>query len=259
MSKTVKIGNIKIGEGFVIIAGPCSVESEEQICRTAEAVKAGGASLLRGGAFKARTSPYSFQGLGEDGIRMLVSAKEKTGLPAVSEITDAAELPLFKDVDMLQIGARNMQNYVLLREIGKSGKPVLLKRGFGCTVEELLSSAEYIRSAGNENIVLCERGIRSFENSTRFTLDISAVSVIKEKSDYPVIVDPSHAAGDAKYIKSLAMAATAAGADGLLLEVHCNPKEALSDSRQALDPESFSALAKACFEIRPIVEKYKDE
>jgi len=254
--KTVSLGNIKIGEDFVIMAGPCSVESEEQICKTAEAVKAGGANILRGGAFKARTSPYSFQGLGKEGIDMLLKAKQLTGLPIVSEITDISELDHFADIDMLQVGARNMQNFQLLKELGKCNKPILLKRGFGNTLSELLLSAEYIMSGGNNQVVLCERGIRSFEPSTRFTLDISSVPVLKEISEFPVIVDPSHAAGETRYIKPLALAGAAAGADGLMLEVHCDPSRALSDSEQALDPAQFSEIAAAVKAMLPYAARY---
>ena len=241
----VSVGNAKLGGGFFsVIAGPCSVESEEQIITVAKAVKASGATMLRGGAFKPRTSPYAFQGLRGEGIRLLLEAKKETGLPIVTEIMDLSQLDLFDEVDVIQIGARNMQNFELLRQIGKQRKPILLKRGLANTYQEWLMSAEYIMSSGNEQIILCERGIRTFENQTRNTLDISAVPVIKNLSHLPIIVDPSHSVGMAKYVSPLAMAAVAAGADGLIIEVHNNPACALCDGAQSLTPGSFDNLMK---------------
>ncbi len=241
----VNVGGVSIGGGsLTIIAGPCSVESEEQICAVAESVKASGASMLRGGAFKPRTSPYSFQGLRADGLRLLEIAKEHTGLPIVTELMDISQLPLFEKVDMIQVGARNMQNFELLKALGKTDKPILLKRGLSSTYEELLMAAEYIMSGGNENVVLCERGIRTFETYTRNTLDISAVPVLKKLSHLPVIVDPSHAGGKYELVPPLSSAAVAAGADGLIIEVHNDPEHALCDGPQSLKPESFNKLVK---------------
>ncbi|HOJ47555.1 MAG TPA: 3-deoxy-7-phosphoheptulonate synthase [Bacillota bacterium] len=227
------------GKNFRFIAGPCSVESEEQIIDIAEKVKAAGASFLRGGAFKPRTSPYDFQGLQEKGISLLLKAKERTGLPIVTEIMSANHLPLFENVDIIQVGARNMQNFELLKELGRTKKTILLKRGLANTIKELLMSAEYIMAGGNENIILCERGIRTFENQTRNTLDISAVPVLKELSHLPVIVDPSHASGISRYVKPLALAAAAAGAHGVMIEVHNDPPRALCDGAQSVTPEQF--------------------
>ena len=222
----VQVGDVKIGGGsFCMIAGPCSVETEEQIVAVAKAVKASGANMLRGGAFKPRTSPYSFQGLGEVGLRYLEIAKEETGLPIVTELMDLSELPLFKNVDVIQIGARNMQNFDLLKQLGKIRKPILLKRGLSATIEEWLMSAEYIMAGGNEQVILCERGIRTFETSMRNTLDISAVPMLKKMTHLPVVIDPSHAAGIAFMVPSLAKAAVAVGADGLMIEVHNDPPE----------------------------------
>ncbi len=247
----VDVGGVKIGGGnFCIIAGPCSVESEEQLTSIAESVKASGAGMLRGGAFKPRTSPYSFQGLRGDGIDLLLKAKEKTGLPIVTELMDAAHLPLFKDVDVIQVGARNMQNFELLKEVGKFGKPVLLKRGLANTLSELLMSAEYILAQGNPNVILCERGIRTFETATRNTLDISAVPMLHEMTHLPVIVDPSHASGIAKMVPPLSMAAAACGADGLMIEVHNDPIHALCDGAQSLTPEQFDVLSKKLSIVR---------
>lgn len=238
---TVSVG----GKNITLIAGPCAVESEEQIVATAKAVAAAGASALRGGAFKPRTSVYSFQGLGEEGIRLLCLAREETGLPIVTEFLDAESIDLYADdVDVIQIGARSMQNFPLLRAAGETGKPILLKRGLMATAEELLQSAEYILAAGNPNVILCERGIRSFEPSTRNCLDLNTVTVLKEKSHLPVIVDPSHGTGVARYVSPLSKAAVACGADGLLIEVHVDPQSALSDAAQTLSPEQFSLLAK---------------
>ncbi len=240
----IKVGQTQIGGGtLTLIAGPCSVESEEQIVGIAKAVKKSGATMLRGGAFKPRTSPYSFQGLRAEGIRLLSIAKKETGLPIVTEIMDASQLEFFDDVDVIQVGARNMQNFELLKVLGELKKPILLKRGLSATYEELLMSAEYIMAGGNENVILCERGIRTFETYTRNTMDISAVPVLKQLSHLPVLVDPSHAAGKYKLVPPLAKAALAAGADGLLIEVHNDPEHALSDGPQSLRPEAFDKLA----------------
>ena len=230
------------GNRLAVIAGPCSVESEAQICAVAEDVKASGAALLRGGAFKPRTSPYSFQGMGTAGLDLLMEARKQTGLPIVTEIMNTEHVPLFADVDMIQVGARNMQNFELLKELGKLQTPVLLKRGLANTIEEFLMSAEYIMAGGNENVVLCERGIRTFETSMRNTLDISAVPMLKSKTHLPVVIDPSHAAGIAWMVEPLAMAAIAAGADGLMIEVHNDPPHAKSDGAQSLTPAQFDAL-----------------
>ena len=231
------------GNEFVVIAGPCSVESRAQMIEVAEAVRKAGAHLLRGGAFKPRSSPYSFQGLGEDGLKFLAEARSATGLPVVTEVVDAADVDLVESyADVLQVGSRNSQNYALLKRLGRSRKPVLLKRGLMSTVEELLGSAEYILAGGNERVVLCERGIRTFEPSTRNTLDLSAVLALKERSHLPVVVDPSHASGLARYVPALAKAALAVGADGLMIEVHGRPAEALCDGEESLDPVGFSRL-----------------
>lgn len=240
----IEVGGIKIGGGnFVMIAGPCSVESHEQLCGIAESVKRSGAKLLRGGAFKPRTSPYAFQGLREDGIKLLLEAKRLTGLPIVTELMDLSQLPMFDEVDVIQVGARNMQNFEMLKELGKCRKPVLLKRGMASTLQELLMSAEYIMAGGNPNVILCERGIRTFETATRNTLDIAAVPMLKTLSHLPVIVDPSHATGIARLVKPCALAATAAGADGLIIEVHNDPPHAACDGQQSLTPDSFGELA----------------
>ena len=240
----VTVGGARIGGGnFSVIAGPCSVESEEQICAVAQDVKLSGAALLRGGAFKPRTSPYSFQGMGSHGLDLLVEAREQTGLPIVSEIMDPRMAQLFEDeVDLVQVGARNMQNFELLKEVGKMSKPILLKRGLSNTYEEWIMSAEYIMAAGNENVILCERGIRTFETYTRNTLDVSAIPAIKQMSHLPVIVDPSHAAGMYWMVEPLALAAVAAGADGLIIEVHNDPAHAKCDGQQSLTPQKFDAL-----------------
>ena len=240
----VSVGNAKIGGGnFSVIAGPCSVESEAQICAVAEDVKRSGAALLRGGAFKPRTSPYSFQGMGASGLDLLMEAREKTGLPIVTEIMDPRMADLFeREVDVVQVGARNMQNFELLKEVGKMSKPILLKRGLSNTYEEWIMSAEYIMSEGNENVILCERGVRTFETYTRNTLDVSAIPAIKQMSDLPIIVDPSHAAGMYWMVEPLAMAAVAAGADGLIIEVHNDPAHAKCDGQQSLTPEKFNHL-----------------
>ena len=247
----IEVGNAKIGGGhFAMIAGPCSVESEEQIIEVATAVKAAGADVLRGGAFKPRTSPYAFQGMKDAGIQLLLKAKEVTGLPIVTEIMNIRALDLFRDVDIIQVGARNMQNFDLLQELGKTKKPILLKRGLANTLQELLMSAEYIMSEGNENVILCERGIRTFETYTRNTLDLSAVSVLHDLSHLPVIVDPSHATGKAKLVPPMALAATAAGADGIMVEVHNNPACALCDGAQSLTPDQFTTLNSKVSKIR---------
>ena len=237
----IEVGDVRIGGGyFAVIAGPCSVESEEQIIEVATAVKASGAHILRGGAFKPRTSPYAFQGMKGEGIKLLLEAKKSTGLPIITEIMNIRDLPLFEDVDIIQVGARNMQNFDLLKELGKIKKPVLLKRAN--TLQELLMSAEYIMSEGNEQVILCERGIRTFETYTRNTLDVSAVCALHELSHLPVVVDPSHATGKAKMVPPMAVAATAAGADGIMVEVHNNPACALCDGAQSLTPAQFDEL-----------------
>ena len=240
----VTVGDAKIGGGnFSVIAGPCSVESGEQICAVAEDVKRSGAALLRGGAFKPRTSPYSFQGMGTSGLDLLMEAREKTGLPIVTEIMDPRLADLFeREVDVVQVGARNMQNFELLKEVGKMSKPILLKRGLSSTYEEWIMSAEYIMAEGNENVILCERGVRTFETYTRNTLDVSAIPAVKQMSHLPVIVDPSHAAGMYWMVEPLALAAVAAGADGLIIEVHNDPAHAKCDGQQSLTPEKFDAL-----------------
>lgn len=247
----IDIAGRKIGGGnFQIIAGPCSVESEEQICAIAEDVKAAGAGLLRGGAFKPRTSPYDFQGLRAEGLELLSKAKKQTGLPIVTEIMSADHLPLFEDIDVIQVGARNMQNFELLKELGKCGKPILLKRGLANSIKELLTSAEYIMAGGNEDIILCERGIRTYEGYTRNTLDLSAVPVIHNLSHLPIIIDPSHATGHANLVPSMALAAAAAGADGLIIEVHNDPIHALCDGAQSLTPAQFAELSKKITAVR---------
>ena len=239
----VDVSGRKIGGGhFQVIAGPCSVESREQMTAVAAAVKASGARLMRGGAFKPRTSPYAFQGLRAEGIEYLLEAKKTSGLPIVTEIMNAAHLPLFENVDVIQVGARNMQNFELLKELGKVNKPNLLKGGLANTIEELLMSAEYIMAGGNKNVILCERGIRTFETATRNTLDISAIPIIKKQSHLPVIVDPSHASGIRWMVHPLSMAAIAVGADGLIIEVHDHPEKALCDGAQSLTPEQFNEV-----------------
>ncbi|MEL4105232.1 3-deoxy-7-phosphoheptulonate synthase [Oscillospiraceae bacterium WX1] len=239
----ITIGGVTLGEGtFHVIAGPCSVESEEQILKVAQSAKESGATLLRGGAFKPRSSPYAFQGLQEKGLLYLLAAKRLTGLPIVTEIMNQTQLPLFEEIDVIQIGARNMQNFDLLKEVGRWQKPIVLKRGLSSTIEEFLMSAEYIMAEGNSNVILCERGIRTFETMTRNTLDISAVPLLKQKSHLPVIVDPSHAAGIRSLVPALSKAAVAAGADGLMIETHNDPQSALSDGAQSLDLEQFRDL-----------------
>ena len=250
-STVIEIGNVKIGDGhFAMIAGPCSVESEAQIIEVAEAVKEAGADILRGGAFKPRTSPYAFQGMKDEGIRLLLEAKKVTGLPIITEIMNIRNLDLFADVDIIQVGARNMQNFDLLQELGKTKKPILLKRGLANTLQELLMSAEYIMSEGNENIILCERGIRTYETYTRNTLDLSAIPVLHELSHLPVVADPSHATGKAALVPPMAVAAAAAGADGIMVEVHNNPACALCDGPQSLTPAQFSALNQKIKKVR---------
>ena len=250
----IQIGNAKIGGSyFAMIAGPCSVETEEQIVEVAMAVKASGADILRGGAFKPRTSPYAFQGMKDEGIRLLLKAKEATGLPIVTEIMNINTLDLFEDVDIIQVGARNMQNFDLLKELGKTKKPILLKRGLANTLQELLMSAEYIMSEGNENIILCERGIRTFETTTRNTLDLSAVPVLHELSHLPVVIDPSHATGKSKLVPPMAVAAAAAGADGIMVEVHNNPSAALCDGAQSLTPAQFDILNQRVRKVREAI------
>ena len=249
----VEIGDVRIGGGnFAIIAGPCSVESPEQIIEVARKVKEAGASILRGGAFKPRTSPYDFQGLKADGIEYLLEAKKITGMPIITEIMNANHLPLFEQVDIIQVGARNMQNFDLLKELGHTRKPILLKRGLANNLKELLMSAEYIMAGGNENVILCERGIRTFETYTRNTLDISAVPMLRELTHLPVVVDPSHASGIARLVKPLAMAAAAAGADGVMIEVHNDPVHALCDGAQSLTPEQFADTADKIRKIREV-------
>ena len=236
----IPVGNTQVGGGvFSVIAGPCSIESEEQVCLIAAAVKASGATMLRGGAFKPRTSPYAFQGLRGHGLELLLEAKRLTGLPVVTEIMDLSQLPLFDEVDVIQVGARNMQNFELLKELGHTGKPILIKRGLANTLQELLMSAEYVMAGGNEKVILCERGIRTFETATRNTLDLSAVPMLKKLTHLPVIVDPSHATGISWMVKPMALAAAAAGADGLMIEVHNDPGRALCDGAQSLTPEAF--------------------
>ena len=250
----VEVGGVKVGGGhFAVMAGPCSVESEAQITKVARRVQAAGASILRGGAFKPRTSPYSFQGLRAEGLELLNKAKAATGQPIVTELMDSVHIPLFlrEGVDMIQIGARNMQNFELLKAVGRTDRPVLLKRGLSATLEELVMSAEYIMAAGNPNVILCERGIRTFENSMRNTLDISAVPMLKKMTHLPVIIDPSHAAGIAFMVPSLAAAAVAAGADGLMIEVHNDPAHAKSDGAQSLTPDQFDSLMTT---LKPEVE-----
>lgn len=252
LDSIIDVGGVKIGEGTVaMIAGPCSIESEEQIISIAEDVKKSGASILRGGAFKPRTSPYSFQGMGTNGLDLMLRAKEATGLPIVTEIMDLSQLPMFEDVDMIQVGARNAQNFTLLKELGRTKKPILLKRGMSQTLKELLMSAEYIMAGGNDNVILCERGIRTFETLTRNTLDLSAIPVLKEYTHLPVIIDPSHATGASELVLPMTKAAIAAGADGIMIEVHNNPEAALCDGEQALRPEEFD-------EVVQIAKKYAD-
>ena len=254
LDSVISCGDVPIGGGhFAMIAGPCSVESEEQIIEVAQAVKASGANILRGGAFKPRTSPYAFQGMKGEGIRLLLKAKEATHMPIVTEIMNISTLDLFADVDVIQVGARNMQNFDLLKELGKTNKPILLKRGLANTLQELLMSAEYIMSEGNENVILCERGIRTFETATRNTLDLSAVSVLHNLSHLPVVVDPSHATGKANLVAPMAYAAAAANADGIMIEVHNNPSCALCDGPQSLTPAQFDDLNRRVRKVREAI------
>ena len=250
----IDCGGVKIGGGmFQMIAGPCSVESEEQIIGIAKSVKEAGATLLRGGAFKPRTSPYAFQGLHGEGIRLLLEAKKETGLPIVTEIMDINHLSMFAEVDVIQVGARNMQNFELLKELGKCDKPILLKRGLANTLQELLMSAEYIMAGGNENVILCERGIRTFETATRNTLDLSCVPVLHGLTHLPVIIDPSHATGVSRLVKPMSLAAAACGADGLIIEVHNDPKHALCDGAQSLTPAEFADVAARVQAVRSCI------
>ncbi len=252
----INVNGVKIGGGFMpVIAGPCSIETEEQICLVAKLVKSAGATMLRGGAFKPRTSPYSFQGLGADGLKLLLEAKKETGLPVVTEIMEISHLPLFEDVDVIQVGARNMQNFGLLKELGHVDKPILLKRGLANTLQELLMSAEYIMAGGNEKVILCERGIRTFETATRNTLDLSAVPMLHEMSHLPVVVDPSHSTGISRIVPTMSLAAVASGADGLIIEVHNDPQHALCDGAQSLKPEVFAELMKKIHQLMPLVGK----
>ena len=256
LDTAVRVGDAAFGGGqFSVIAGPCSVESEEQIILVARLVKEAGATLLRGGAFKPRTSPYSFQGLRGEGIRLLLEAKKETGLPIVTEIMDMSQLPLFEDVDVIQVGARNMQNFEMLKELGHTKKPILLKRGLSSTLEELLMSAEYIMAGGNEQVILCERGIRTFETYTRNTLDVSAIPSLKTLSHLPVIVDPSHATGKNALVESMSLAAVAAGADGLIIEVHNDPQHALCDGPQSLHPEEFARVMRRVSAVREALKE----
>ena len=253
----IDVSGVKIGgKNVVVIGGPCAVESAEQIDKITPMIIEAGAKMLRGGAYKPRTSPYSFQGLGQEGLEILNDAKKKYHIPVVSEIMNVEDIDLFvKNVDLIQVGARNMQNFALLKELGKIDKPILLKRGIANTIEEWLMSAEYILAGGNSNVILCERGIRTFESSTRNTLDLSSIPVIKKLSHLPIIVDPSHAAGRWEYIESLSLAAIAAGADGLIIEVHQNPEEALSDGQQSLKPEKFVTLINKCRKVAEAIDR----
>ncbi len=255
----VEVGGHKFGGGhFQVIAGPCSVESEKQLISIAQSVKASGANFLRGGAFKPRTSPYAFQGLGVEGLKLLYKAKQETGMPIVTEIMNMEYLDEYGDVDIIQVGARNMQNFDLLKRLGRISKPILLKRGIAATLEEWLMSAEYIMSEGNPNIILCERGIRTYETYTRNTLDISAIPILKEKTHLPIIVDPSHASGISRIVSPLASASVAAGADGLMIEVHNDPSCALCDGAQSLRPEQFEQTMQSVGNLLPIFGKNID-
>lgn len=252
----IDVGGVKIGGGsFQFFAGPCSVESRGQILSIARDVKAAGANILRGGAFKPRTSPYAFQGMRAEGLELLLEAKKETGMPIVTEIMDASHIPLFENVDIIQVGARNMQNFELLKELGKTNKPIFLKRGLCSTYQEWLMSAEYIMAEGNQNVILCERGIRTFETATRNTLDLTAVPMLKEKTHLPVIIDPSHAAGIARMVKPMSFAAAACGADGLMIEVHNDPAHALCDGPQALRPEEFAEVTAGVQKILKAVKE----
>ncbi len=253
----VQVGTVRIGDREpVVIAGPCTVESREQVIRTAEAVREAGGSLLRGGAFKPRTSPYSFQGLGERGLELLAEARERTGLPIVTEVLDTEQVDLVAQyADMLQIGSRNMMNFALLRKVALTGKPVLLKRGFAATVEEWLLAAEYLLAAGNDQVVLCERGVRGFETATRFMLDLNAVPLVRQRSHLPIVVDPSHGTGLRELVPAMSLAAIAAGAHGLMLEVHIQPEAALVDGRQSIDPATLADLVRRIRALRAVLEE----
>ena len=255
----IKVGNTQIGGGtLTVMAGPCSVESEEQMISVAKSVKEAGATILRGGAFKPRTSPYSFQGLGAEGLELLKLARKETGLPIVTEIMEISQLPLFEDVDVIQVGTRNMQNFNLLKELGKQNKPVMIKRGMSATYEEWLMSAEYVMASGNENVILCERGVRTFETYTRNTLDIAAIPVLKKLSHFPVIIDPSHATGRSALVSPLAMAAVAGGADGVMIEVHNDPEHAWCDGPQSLNPEAFAKMNKKLIALHRFMKTMED-
>lgn len=255
----VKVRDTQIGGGtLTIMAGPCSVESEEQVVAIAKAVKASGATMLRGGAFKPRTSPYSFQGLGAQGLEFLKIARQETGLPIVTELMDISQIPLFDDVDVIQIGARNMQNFNLLREVGKLNKPVMVKRGMSATYEEWLMSAEYVMASGNQDVILCERGIRTFETYTRNTLDLACIPVLRKLTHLPIIIDPSHATGKSWLVDPLAVGAVATGADGLLIEVHNDPAHALCDGAQSLKPESFDVLSRKLHKMHHFLSTLED-
>lgn len=258
MDTVINVGGVPVGDGSLcIIAGPCSIESESQIMTVARSVKKSGASMLRGGAFKPRTSPYSFQGMRDEGIKLLLQAGKETGLPVVTEVMDLSQLDLFTDVDVIQVGARNMQNFELLKELGHCDKPILLKRGLSATYQELLMSAEYILANGNDNVILCERGIRTFENYTRNTLDISMIPAIKELSHLPVIIDPSHAAGMSRFVSPLSRAAVAAGTDGLIIEVHNDPARAKCDGPQSLTMEAFDSLTGELNKLHELIRASK--
>jgi len=256
----IKVGDTQIGGGtLTLMAGPCSVETEEQMIAVAKAVKASGATMLRGGAFKPRTSPYAFQGLGAEGLRLLKLAKQETGLPIVTEIMEISQLPLFDDVDVIQVGTRNMQNFNLLKELGAQKKPVMIKRGMSATYEEWLMSAEYVMSEGNENVILCERGIRTYETYTRNTLDLAAIPVLKQLSHFPVIVDPSHATGKSSLVPTMAMAAVGGGADGLIIEVHNDPARAWCDGPQSLNPVAFDKLSRKLLAMKEFMNGLEDD
>lgn len=253
-NSVIEISGKRIGDGgLTVIAGPCSVESESQIFSIAESVKKAGADFLRGGAYKPRTSPYDFQGLEAEGVRLLLRVREEVGIPIVTEIVDAANLDLFADIDIIQVGSRNMQNFALLKALGKTKKPILLKRGYAATYKELLTSAEYILAEGNPNVIVCERGIRTFETYTRNTLDIAAVPAIKKLSHLPIAVDPSHGSGRSEFVKALSLAAVAAGADALMIEVHNHPEEALSDGKQSITPDEFAVLINKAKAIKEVI------
>lgn len=255
----INVGNTQIGGGtLTVMAGPCSVESEEQMLSVARSVKAAGATILRGGAFKPRTSPYAFQGLGKEGLDLLKLARKETGLPIITEIMEISQLHLFDDVDIIQVGTRNMQNFNLLRELGRQNKPVMIKRGMSATYEEWLMSAEYVMASGNENVILCERGIRTFESHTRNTLDIAAIPVLKKLSHFPIIIDPSHATGKSALVPSLAMAAVAGGADGVMIEVHNDPSKAWCDGPQSLNPDTFEKMNKKLIALHSFMKTMED-